>query len=124
MAYANLAVHAHALKLADFRFTQVEVLTSKFDQRRRNADLLHAVSLESLTNLPVLMWVEGIDRNADLLHAVSLESLTNLPVLMWVEGIDSCVCIQGRILAVGDRIIYLDNDLNVPTHSICRILFN
>lgn len=97
MAYANLAVHAHALKLADFRFTQVEVLTNKFDQRRRNADLLRAVSMESLTNLPVLMWVEGLD---------------------------SCVCIQGRILAVGDRIIYLDNDLNVPTHSICRILFN
>lgn len=97
MAYANLAVHAHALKLAQFRFTSVEVLHNKCDQRRRNADILRAVSLDSSLNLPVLMWVEGID---------------------------SCVCIQGRILAIGDRIVYLDSELNVPTHSICRIVFN
>ncbi len=62
-------------------------------------------------------------RSANLFKAVSLESIYQRKVLLWIEGETCCYPVATRITALGDRMVILERDIPVPISSICHISF-
>jgi hypothetical protein len=97
MTHLCLQNAADAATISAFQFTSYDVLANPLDKTRRRADILKALSLESL-------------------YASKIE--------LWVQGVYSCMRVRGRIMATGDKRIHMDNGLCIPLHSIYKVHFN
>jgi acyl carrier protein len=66
---------------------------------------------------------EKIRRNASLLKAAVLDSLSKIEVVLTLEDKESLKKLRSRIIATGDERVMLEAGLSIPVHCIKHVEF-
>lgn len=66
---------------------------------------------------------EKIRRQANLLKASVMDSLSNFEVVLTVEDKESLKLLRSRIIATGDERVMLDKGLTIPVNCIIQVDF-
>lgn len=60
-------------------------------------------------------------RSRKLFTAISLETMKEQHVILWIEATNYCFPISSRILAIGDRMVHLEKNIRIPIRCICQV---
>ncbi|MCH2199060.1 MAG: hypothetical protein MK081_09750 [Flavobacteriales bacterium] len=62
-------------------------------------------------------------RMTSLLKALSYDCAHQERIVFWVENDQACFPILSRVVALGDRSVFLERNITLPIQSICKVQF-
>lgn len=62
-------------------------------------------------------------RTTALYKALSFECHHQERIVFWIEDDAACIPILSRVVALGDRSVFLEKNMLIPISSICRVQF-